>query len=1180
MAEVLTIGGVDRTALIWGDTLKIEQTAGEFSAVCSVKLNDVDATLSIETRDAVTVTDGATTLFAGEVVDVDTDLLDLAVDGRRLTVLCQDYQILVEEAVIDGEEVYSAQADDAIIADLFASYRADVDATTYVASLNASMDLTVADVTLRQALAEICARTGGRWYVDETKALHYFDAESNVAAWFLSDTPDLATSFPYQHIAVRLKATTIVNRVLIVGTNVRVWREDAASIAAYGTRPAVVVDTAIADTTAANERGDAILARYGYPRTSYSVTTRQKGLRAGMDVRLVCGAWGVDETLTVQRLTIRWRSNVLFYELEIGEGVATALTTGRSWMDRIAKVEAGVGTIDDTIFDVDGPAAPDLQIANLSTGVTINNDGTQLVYVVVTWGSVADTDLDQYEIQISTAADFSANVQTRLHPKDGDRSERWDGLEGNTTYYVRVRALDWVGNPSSWSTVRNITSSTDSAAPAQVTGLVAAGARSIIGLDWDDNSEADRASYEVQRDDDAAGSPSGSPATIALIRTSHYIDEGFSEAQIQASTRYHYRVRCVDTSGNEGDWSAWADDTLDPFGSDSLAALSIIAGKIAAGAVETDKLDALAVTTAKLAAGAATAEKLDVVVGGYNLLINSGFNDDDDADGVPDEWPESTTITNHVNSLDTTDKVVGASSFKLAISAGDTSGDDYWLYQDHLLAGIPLAVGDKYCFSTYIKADSLSDLRVRFYIDWRDAVPAVVQTDTSDYITSDQGWTRAYITGTVPAGAVEARVHFHVELTANNGTGTIYADAFKLERGDVPTSWTTGLIGHVTIDSNRVQVTDANAKVWLGKRGATLGLFGEDSAGDLQVYIDASDGRLYAAGGLVTLDDDGIDVEASTSGYDIQRTYKFSTSGTVRSYMYGEYSGSLNLLQLETMEAAAHNGHILINAYAPTSYQALAGLQTYINGSRTGYLVVVDPAAADPYVEIDAIPVFINDISNDFVTIGLSIDQEAADDHILAFQSSDVGHGATALAETNEWGDFYKVESTAGGMVVRGLKDGDGSPQGALQLVGYLAENVDTTKTTAGRALVEVVGSQLSGTTIGDVVADGNVFAVLGRRGSAFPTLFIVDEDGDILYDGGASSYDQEDDVALLRDLNQALARPRGAVVAAERSRSEALGIVHPDANGTMLSAKRHAALLRGAVLQLEKRVRALEGRA
>ena len=560
MAEVLTIGGVDRTALIWGDTLKIEQVAGEFSAVCSFKLNDVTSTLAIETRDAVTVVDGGTTLFAGEVVDVDTDLLDLAVDGRRLTVLCQDYQILVEEAVIDGQEVYSAQADSAIIADLFASYRADVDATTYVSTLNASMDVTVEDVTLRQALAEICGRTGGRWYVDENKNLHYFDAESNVAAWFLSDTPDNATSFPYQHIAVRLKATTIVNRVLVVGTNVRAWREDAASVAAYGTRPAVVVDTAIADATAANERGDAILAKYGYPHTSYSVTTRKEGLRAGMDVRLVCGAWGLDDTLTVERLTIRWRGNVRFYELEIGEGVAAALTTGRTWMDRISRVEGTANSLDGIVFDDDAPSAPAFVGGNLTTGVSLDADGHQIVWIRATWGSVADDDLDHYEIQLADSAAF--NWPQIQHVQAGDtREAEWLGLQGNVSYYARVRAVDWTGNYSAWAPsppgYLTVTSSADGTPPGTPAGLSVAGAPVGIHAIWDRNSEADLSHYVLERAPDVAGSP-GSWSVIASSDFNFVIDEDFTEANVLDGDEFWYRVKALDTSGNASSYATAA----------------------------------------------------------------------------------------------------------------------------------------------------------------------------------------------------------------------------------------------------------------------------------------------------------------------------------------------------------------------------------------------------------------------------------------------------------------------------------------------------------------------------------------------------------------------------------------------------------------------------------------------
>ena len=503
MADVITIDGINRSGSVHWDSLKIEQVGGEYTAVCSLKLDDPNAAIAIDEKDALTIVDGADTLFAGEVADVDWELLSLGLDGRRIVLACQDYGILVEEAVIDSEEAYTAQADSAIIDDLFSTYRADIDSTTYVSTLDASMDLTVENVTLRQALVELCKLTGGRWYVDEGKCLHYFAAEANVAAWHLSDTPDFANSFPYQHIARRSTAGTIVNQVLVIGTGVSGWREDAGSVAAYGERPALVVDTSISTAGDLQDRGDAILAKWSEPRVTYEVTTRKTGLRAGMDVRLVCGAWTVDETLTVRRLTVRWQGDERFYDLELGDLEFRALEGGRSFGDRLNQVENDSSNLGGTVYDEDAPSAPGFNAGNLSTGTVINNDGTELVWIVTTWGLVGDDDLSHYEVQLSTAADFSTNVLTRHHPGDGQRIERWEGLTGNVTYYARVRAVDWALNASAWISA-NIVSATDASAPAQVTGAAAAGARTLIGLTWSASAAADLAHYEVQRSPEAA----------------------------------------------------------------------------------------------------------------------------------------------------------------------------------------------------------------------------------------------------------------------------------------------------------------------------------------------------------------------------------------------------------------------------------------------------------------------------------------------------------------------------------------------------------------------------------------------------------------------------------------------------------------------------------------------------
>jgi len=121
------------------------------------------------------------------------------------------------------------------------------------------------------------------------------------------------------------------------------------------------------------------------------------------------------------------------------------------------------------------------------------------------------------------------------------------------------------------------------------------------------------------------------------------------------------------------------------------------------------------------------------------------------------------------------------------------------------------------------------------------------------------------------------------------------------------------------------------------------------------------------------------------------------------------------------------------------------------------------------------------------------------EDNKQVMRLSTVGHGATSIFEHSD--AFYQVSnvtSTSGGALISGGADnsvGDGG--GALVLRGVLADNANTTRSSAGRALVEVYGSQVSGTSFGDIVANGNVFNIRARKSSLWSTVFIVDEDGD-----------------------------------------------------------------------------------
>jgi hypothetical protein len=165
--------------------------------------------------------------------------------------------------------------------------------------------------------------------------------------------------------------------------------------------------------------------------------------------------------------------------------------------------------------------------------------------------------------------------------------------------------------------------------------------------------------------------------------------------------------------------------------------------------------------------------------------------------------------------------------------------------------------------------------------------------------------------------------------------------------------------------------------------------------------------------------------------------------------------------------------------------------------------------------------VFIGDSANTNMSVGLTINQGAIDDEILAFKSSDVAHGVTGITETDTYGFLKKSSTSDGGLEIQGIAETTGA---GLELNGVHATG-DTNKDGAGWAPVVVQASVKSGTTAVGFSSNENLFVI--RTGGS--TKFIVDEDGELFADGGTSTtnmvtlYDGEDDIALSRTLYHAL---------------------------------------------------------
>lgn len=185
----------------------------------------------------------------------------------------------------------------------------------------------------------------------------------------------------------------------------------------------------------------------------------------------------------------------------------------------------------------------------------------------------------------------------------------------------------------------------------------------------------------------------------------------------------------------------------------------------------------------------------------------------------------------------------------------------------------------------------------------------------------------------------------------------------------------------------------------------------------------------------------------------------------------------------------------------------------------TGTWSIYNNASADVY--LGAANTFINDTANANMTLGLTINQGANDNEILALKSSDVAHGLTGVTETDTYGAFAKEQAPTGGLGITGIRAAASSGFG-LVLRGIVSQ-IESTRSTAAGAGVHLDAALISGTSKAAMGADGNMVAFF-NNGSA---KFIFDSDGDSHEDGtGWTAYDDCDDVSVLNAVNTVMTDP------------------------------------------------------
>jgi hypothetical protein len=155
---------------------------------------------------------------------------------------------------------------------------------------------------------------------------------------------------------------------------------------------------------------------------------------------------------------------------------------------------------------------------------------------------------------------------------------------------------------------------------------------------------------------------------------------------------------------------------------------------------------------------------------------------------------------------------------------------------------------------------------------------------------------------------------------------------------------------------------------------------------------------------------------------------------------------------------------------------------------------------------------------NASMTTGLTINQQGADNEILALKSSDVAHGITNYAEADTYASFKKVSATAGGLLIQGFAE-SGSATG-IQFNAMSEAAPSTGAGTGAQATCKHYAVLSDGSAGFAAFASNSIIHAWGlfTSGGSAQLKMCLDEDGDLFLDGAVgTAFDSYDDAALLR---------------------------------------------------------------
>jgi hypothetical protein len=245
-----------------------------------------------------------------------------------------------------------------------------------------------------------------------------------------------------------------------------------------------------------------------------------------------------------------------------------------------------------------------------------------VVYINVDWDAplVGTSDVIDYEVEI--AKKVTGVYQLGQIARTAGSNFRFEPVEPDTTYGIRITPINRIGNQGTTSGWNDITTGHDLTAPPAVSGVTAfRGATSVIvkftGLTQAQARDVayGEGLYEIEVDTSLAFNTANKRtmrSSATIVAFNDIITEG----------TWYGRVAAIDSSGNQGPWTASASAVAGGV-NDSMVIADLNAAKIQFGVMSGDRIDVNTLNVNRLLdASTILAKTINIGAGGQFKIGN------------------------------------------------------------------------------------------------------------------------------------------------------------------------------------------------------------------------------------------------------------------------------------------------------------------------------------------------------------------------------------------------------------------------------------------------------------------------------------------------------------------------------------------------------------------------------